>query len=117
MVRPGAEKAELTARFTLENNPQARQWLEQNELAMDEECLLRRVITEEGRSRAYINGTPVPIGQLKALGQQLLNIHGQHAHQLLLKPEHQLTILDAYAGHHELLDQTRSTFSQWRQRR
>ena len=115
MVRPGAEKAELTARFTLENNPQARQWLEQNELAMDEECLLRRVITEEGRSRAYINGTPVPIGQLKALGQQLLNIHGQHAHQLLLKPEHQLTILDAYAGHHELLDQTRSTFSQWRQ--
>ena len=115
MVRPGAEKAELTARFTLENNPQARQWLEQNELAMDEECLLRRVITEEGRSRAYINGTPVPIGQLKALGQQLLNIHGQHAHQLLLKPEHQLTILDAYAGHHDLLDQTRSTFSQWRQ--
>ena len=115
MVRPGAEKAELTARFTLENNPQARQWLEQNELAMDEECLLRRIITEEGRSRAYINGTPVPIGQLKALGQQLLNIHGQHAHQLLLKPEHQLTILDAYAGHHELLDQTRSTFSQWRQ--
>ena len=115
MVRPGAEKAELTARFTLENNPQARQWLEQNELTMDEECLLRRVITEEGRSRAYINGTPVPIGQLKALGQQLLNIHGQHAHQLLLKPEHQLTILDAYAGHHELLDQTRSTFSQWRQ--
>ena len=74
MVRAGAEKAELTARFTLENNPQARQWLEQNELAMDEECLLRRVITEEGRSRAYINGTPVPIGQLKALGQQLLNI-------------------------------------------
>ena len=115
MVRPGAEKAELTARFTLENDPQARQWLEQNELAMDEECLLRRVITEEGRSRAYINGTPVPIGQLKALGQQLLNIHGQHAHQLLLKPEHQLTILDAYAGHHDLLDQTRSTFSQWRQ--
>ena len=115
MVRPGAEKAELTARFTLENNPQARQWLEQNELAMDEECLLRRVITEEGRSRAYINGTPVPIGQLKALGQQLLNIHGQHAHQLLLKPEHQLTILDAYAGHHELLDQTRRTFCQWRQ--
>ena len=115
MVRPGAEKTELTARFTLENNPQAQQWLEQNELAMDDECLLRRVITEEGRSRAYINGTPVPIGQLKALGQQLLNIHGQHAHQLLLKPEHQLTILDAYAGHHELLDQTRSTFSQWRQ--
>lgn len=115
MVRPGADKAELSARFCVRNNTPARQWLEQNELADEEECLLRRVITEEGRSRAYINGTPVPVGQLKALGQLLLNIHGQHAHQLLLKPEHQLTILDAYAGHHHLLAETRDAYSQWRQ--
>ena len=115
MVRPGADKAELSARFCVRNNAPARQWLEQNELADEEECLLRRVITDEGRSRAYINGTPVPVGQLKALGQLLLNIHGQHAHQLLLKPEHQLTILDAYAGHHHLLTETRDAYSQWRQ--
>ena len=115
MVRPGADKAELSARFCVRNNTPARQWLEQNELADEEECLLRRVITDEGRSRAYINGTPVPVGQLKALGQLLLNIHGQHAHQLLLKPEHQLTILDAYAGHHHLLTETRDAYSQWRQ--
>lgn len=115
MVRPGADKAELSARFCVRNNAPARQWLEQNELSDEEECLLRRVITDEGRSRAYINGTPVPVGQLKALGQLLLNIHGQHAHQLLLKPEHQLTILDAYAGHHHLLTETRDAYSQWRQ--
>lgn len=115
MVRPGADKAELSARFCVRDNAPARQWLEQNELADEEECLLRRVITDEGRSRAYINGTPVPVGQLRALGQLLLNIHGQHAHQLLLKPEHQLTILDAYAGHHQLLATTRDAYSQWRQ--
>ncbi|MGL4204690.1 MAG: DNA repair protein RecN [Aeromonadaceae bacterium] len=115
MVRPGADKSELSARFLLTHNPSARLWLEQHELADDEECLLRRVITAEGRSRAYINGTPVPLTQLKALGQLLINIHGQHAHQLLLKPEYQLTLLDAYAGHHELINQTREQYQLWRQ--
>lgn len=115
MVRPGADKSELSARFLLAGNPTARLWLEQHELADEEECLLRRVITAEGRSRAYINGTPVPLSQLKALGQQLINIHGQHAHQLLLKPEYQLTLLDAYAGHHELLSSTREQYQLWRQ--
>ena len=115
MVRPGADKSELSARFLLSNNPAARLWLEHNELADEEECLLRRVITAEGRSRAYINGTPVPLAQLKALGQLLINIHGQHAHQLLLKPEYQLTLLDAYSGHHELLNNTREQYQLWRQ--
>jgi len=115
MIRPGAERTELTARFNLGNNPLARSWLHEQELQDEEECLLRRVITAEGRSRAYINGTPVPLTQLKALGQLLINIHGQHAHQLLLKPEHQLTILDGYAGHHDLLHATRQHYQNWRQ--
>lgn len=115
MVRPGAERSELTARFSLERNPAARLWLQQHELLQEDECLLRRVITAEGRSRAYINGTPVPVTQLRSLGQLLINIHGQHAHQLLLRTEHQLTILDAYAGHQELLQGTRNAYQQWRQ--
>ena len=115
MVRPGAERTELAARFSLANNPAARDWLAAQELLDDDECLLRRVITCEGRSRAYINGAPVPLAQLKSLGQLLINIHGQHAHQLLLKPDHQLTILDGYAGHHSLLEATRQHYQQWRQ--
>lgn len=115
MVRPDADRCEISARFSLERNPHARHWLLSNELQDGEECLLRRVITHEGRSRAYINGTPVPLTQLKALGQLLISIHGQHAHQLLLKPEHQLTLLDAYANHQELLQQSRQAYQQWRQ--
>ena len=65
-------------------------------------------------SRAYINGTPVPLALLKQLGQLLVNIHGQHAHQLLLKSDYQLAVLDAYAGHQFLLDETRASYQQWR---
>ena len=113
MVRPGAERSEITARFALGQQPEARRWLQENGLHEEGECLLRRVITAEGRSRAYINGTPVPLTQLNHLGQLLINIHGQHAHQLLLRPEHQLDILDAYAGHHGLLEETRTSYRQW----
>ncbi len=102
----GAERTELAARFSLANNPAARDWLTAQELLDDDECLLRRVITSEGRS-APNQRSPVPLAQLKSLGQLLINIHGQHAHQLLLKPDHGLTILDGYAGHHTLLDGTR----------
>lgn len=115
MIRPGSDKTEISARFNLQRNPPARHWLQQQELEMEEECLLRRVITAEGRSRAYINGTPVPLAQLKALGQLLINIHGQHAHQLLMRPEQQLAILDAYAAHGGLLDEVRQHHQHWRQ--
>jgi DNA repair protein RecN (Recombination protein N) len=114
MVRQGEEKTEVCAAFLLENNLHASRWLEDNELLDGCECILRRVITREGRSRAFINGSPVPLTQLKALGQLLINIHGQHAHQQLLKPEHQISMLDQYAGHQPLLVKTRHTYQQWR---
>jgi DNA repair protein RecN (Recombination protein N) len=114
MLRHGSDKAEVIARFNIEKNPNAQQWLQANELDMQDECILRRVITSEGRSRAYINGTPVPLAQLKQVGNTLINIHGQHAHQLLLKQEHQLSVLDAYANHRGLLDSTRHYYQQWR---
>ncbi|NCB58557.1 MAG: DNA repair protein RecN [Gammaproteobacteria bacterium] len=114
MLRYGSDKTEIIARFNIEKNPHAQQWLRANDLDTQDECILRRVITVEGRSRAYINGTPVPLTQLKQLGSTLINIHGQHAHQLLLKPEHQLTVLDAYANHQGLLDTTRLHYQSWR---
>ncbi|MGB2079767.1 MAG: DNA repair protein RecN [Vibrio sp.] len=121
MVRPGEEKADISASFSLENNKHARRWLEDNDLidTSDEghfkECIVRRVITKEGRSRAYINGSPVPLAQLKALGQTLMNIHGQHAHHQLMRQESQLNMLDQYAGHQNLLTSCRKHYSSWRQ--
>jgi DNA repair protein RecN (Recombination protein N) len=114
MVRQGEDKTEVCAAFLLDKNLPATRWLEDNELLDGNECILRRVITREGRSRAFINGSPVPLSQLKALGQVLINIHGQHAHQQLLKPEHQMSMLDQYAGHQPLLEKTRHTYQQWR---
>ncbi len=115
MVRQGEEKAEITVLFTLDNNINAKRWLEDNELYDGNECILRRVITKEGRSRGFINGSPVPATQLKTLGHLLINIHGQHAHHELMKPEFQLNMLDQYAGHISLLNKTRSRYQEWRQ--
>ncbi|EAS42990.1 DNA repair protein RecN [Photobacterium profundum] len=115
MVRPNEDKAELSAAFSLKNNQAARRWLEDNELVDGEECILRRVITKEGRSRGFINGSPVPASQQKSLGQLLINIHGQHAHQQLMRPDYQQQMLDQYAGHHLLMDKTRQAYQNWRQ--
>lgn len=114
MVRPGEDKAEIVAMFHLQNNPAAIRWLEDNQLDDGNECILRRVITKEGRSRAYINGSPVPASQQKTLGQHLINIHGQHAHQLLIRNDYQLTLLDQYAGHQHLTESMRLRYQQWR---
>lgn len=113
MVRAGADKAEIVANFDIHQLPSAQQWLQAHELDQDGECLLRRVISKEGRSKAYINGSPVPASQLKSLANFLVSIHGQHAHQLLTKNEHQRLLLDEYAGHSALLQQTKANFDQW----
>lgn len=110
-VRPGTERAEICATFDLTNLPLAKQFLEQHLLSNDEqECLLRRVVCKNGRSKSYINGTPVTAAQLKEIGQYLISIHGQHAHQYLLKSEHQLQLLDAYAGHQPLVEAVRQHY-------
>ena len=112
-VRPGEKKAEISASFTVEPSSLAYQWLAENDLSNDDECILRRVITAEGRSKGYINGIPVPLQQLKSLSQYLVQVHGQHAHQTLLKPEIQLAILDGYASHHKLLDNVSNSYRHW----
>lgn len=113
-VRAGEDKTEVTAAFAIEDNQQATRWLEDNDLFDGTECILRRTITKEGRSRAFINGSPVPLSQLKSLGQLLINIHGQHAHHQLMKSDYQLSLLDQYAGHTALLKQVRSKYQTWR---
>ncbi len=115
MVRQGAARADLCARFNLKSSPSAQRWLEKNQLDDGNECLLRRVISADGRSRGFINGTAVPLSQLRDLGRLLIQIHGQHAHQLLLKADHQKHLLDAYAGHDYLLLQMCSDYHAWHQ--
>ncbi|GAB3406186.1 DNA repair protein RecN [Massilia agilis] len=93
MVREGAAKADITADFAA--TPVAQAWLEQNEFAVDEGgALLRRVIDNAGRSKAYINGVAATAAQLRELGEMLVDIHGQHAHQSLLKNDAQRALLD-----------------------
>ncbi len=115
MVRQGEEKTEVSAAFSLDNNIHATRWLEDNDLLDGSDCILRRIVSKEGRSRAFINGSPVPLSQLKALGQLLINIHGQHAHHHLMKSEYQMAMLDQYAGHTNLLKSTRNAYQSWRQ--
>ena len=85
VVRPNCKKAELAATFDTADNKFAKKWLKKHDMLLDNECILRRVISAEGRSKAYINGSQVPLAQLKEIGQLLINIHGQHDHQLLLQ--------------------------------
>ncbi|MRI32633.1 DNA repair protein RecN [Endozoicomonas sp. OPT23] len=101
-VRPGAEKAEIHAVFDLNKCPAARSWLKDRELISDDECILRRVVTKEGRSRAYINGTPSPLADMKAIGELLIDIHGQHESQSLLKKHNHRLLLDDFAGTNKL---------------
>lgn len=115
MVRAGADRAELAAEFDLADLPEARAWLEQEELDDDGHCQLRRVIRAEGSSRAWINGRPANASQLGELAALLVEIHGQHEHQALLSRGHQLALLDAYAGNESLLGDVRSLANEWRE--
>ena len=117
VVRPGADKADILATFDLADIPEARTWLAERDLDNDGPCILRRVITAEGRSRGYINGTPCPLGDLKALGELLIDIHSQHEHQSLLKTDTHRRLLDEYAGASDLARPVQLAAQRWRQTR
>lgn len=119
MVRAGADKAEITAVFDLRQHPAAQAWLHEHELDVDDnlDCILRRTLSKEGRSKAFINGSPVPVALLRNLAPLLVNIHGQHEHQLLSQPEHQLKLLDSYAEHPTLLKEVQQRWQDWQQLR
>ncbi len=116
-VRHGAERADIHAIFDVSQLTDVKQWLIARDLQQGDECLLRRVITREGRSRAYINGQPVPVQDLKQLGHNLLELHGQHEHQSLLKKETHRQLLDAFAGESDLSQTVAQVYQQWQQAR
>lgn len=116
-VRPGATKAEIYACFDLSNNKAVKSWLKENDLDSEEEdqsqLILSRIITNEGRSRGYINGRPAPLQLLKEVGTQLLDIHGQHAHQQLLQKDSPRVLIDNYGRHESLLNDVKESYQQW----
>lgn len=114
VVRQGAEQAEISASFSL--NEQAKLWLEQHDLPSAEgELILRRIVTSEGRSRAYINGRSVGIGDLKDLAPHLIEIHSQHAHQRLLQKDSARELLDAFAHAPLLANEVSLLWTEWQQ--
>lgn len=113
LVRHNKPKADVTALFDVEHLPHVQNWLTEQELEDDYQCYLRRTVTAEGRSKAYINGYPVAANQLKTLGNLLIDIHGQHEHQTLLSQNKQLELLDAYANHPDLLTNTQISYQAW----
>ncbi len=115
LVRNGSERAEVAAMFDLGDCPAVRNWLREHDLDDGDDCLLRRVLPTEGRSRCFINASPVPLSLARELGGLLVDIHGQHAHQSLLRRTSQRQLLDAFAGHPELLDESARAYHAYRQ--
>ena len=114
VIRAGRERAEVVASFDLANCPAARAWLAEQALDDDGDCIVRRLIAREGRSRAFINGRAASTTQLRELGDRLVDIHGQHAHQSLLRANDQRTLLDAYGGHPDLAAAVAAAFRDYR---
>jgi DNA repair protein RecN (Recombination protein N) len=114
-IRHGSERAEISAAFRLDGLAEARDWLAEQALDNGEdECQLRRVISREGRSRAFINASPVPLQSLRELGDRLVDIHGQHEHQSLVRQEVQRALLDDFGDHGAALDAVASAYAAWR---
>ena len=113
-VRPNCKRAEVNLEFDLSDAPLARQWLLDNELDDGEQCLIRRTISDDGRSKAYINNTPVNLQTLQSLSRLLVEIHGQHAHLTLLDSDQQRSLLDNYARNEALLNQIAEVYKHYR---
>ena len=114
-VRPGCKRAEINLDFDLSDAAQAQHWLQANDLDDGTDCLIRRVVNQDGRSKAYINNRPVTLQALQELSEKLVEIHGQHAHLTLLNPDEQRRLLDAFAKNESLVDELNSCYRQWQQ--
>jgi len=112
-VKHGAEKAEISASFDINDLTELKQWLSDNDLEDDDECIIRRIVSKDGRSKAYINGCAATLQQIRSAGEMLIDIHGQHEHQSLMRRDIQRRLLDDYSADNELLNQVRSAYDTW----
>ena len=115
IVRHGCDKAEISVSFSTADVPDAEKWLVEHEMNSEKECIIRRSINANGTSKAFINGIPSPIKLLRELGEKLVDLHGQHEHQSLLKNDLQRLLLDDYAKTQRLLDKVQDAYKKWQQ--
>ncbi|MEE9338942.1 MAG: DNA repair protein RecN [Methylococcaceae bacterium] len=113
-VRPNAKRAEINLDFDLSDAPVAKKWLEENDLDDEEQCVIRRIVNQDGGSKAYINNRPTTLQSLKQLSSLLVEIHGQHAHLTLLDPEQQRQLLDTFSNNQKLLDEVNVVYQSWK---
>ena len=114
-VRDSAERAEISAVFDVSEVKDASDWLNEHSMDQEDECILRRVVAKDGKSRAFVNGSPVTLRNLKELGRLLVNIHGQHDHQLITSPDKQRDILDDFGDCQKLITSVNSIWQEWNQ--
>ena len=112
-IRQGKDRAQITASFDISDLSEARQWLDIHDFSTDNECILRRIYTTEGRSKGYINGQPCTMQQLQQLGDVLVDLHSQHEHQSLLRRNTHRKLLDEFNGSIELAEQVADDFQNW----
>ena len=116
-VRKGSKRAEISAEFDISKSPELVDWLRENDLEGQDDdnsvCLMRRVIEAGGRTRGFINGRSATLQQLRTAGEKLVDIHGQHEHQSLLRSEAQRDLLDAFSGSRELAQAVSSGYRRW----
>jgi DNA repair protein RecN (Recombination protein N) len=110
VVRHGSERAEVSATFSLQGNDAAIAWLAEQTIEHEGECLLRRVVAADGRSRAYVNGQSMPVQSLRQLGEMLVDVHGQMEYQSLMRRPAQRSLLDRHGGHEALLAQVEQSW-------
>ena len=113
LVRHGKDKAEVSAVFDVTNHQKIQNYLEEQSLEDEGECVLRRIISSDGRSKAFVNGVNVPLSVLKNVGELLIDMHGQNEHQLLLRPDQQRELLDAYAQSSEACAQLNTIVAEY----
>ncbi len=114
MVRTSADRASVSATFDIASNIDLKAFLRNNDLEDSDECLLRRVMSPDGRSRAFCNASPIPVQLLKQIGEFLVDIHGQHAHQSLLRGSIQRSLLDEFGSCNSYLHAVEQAYHQWR---
>jgi len=116
-IRHGAERAEISATFDLRSHPKLGRWLDAQAIEGEGECILRRVLSRDGRSRSFINGQPVPLQTLRDLGELLVDIHGQQEFLALVRRPAQRSLVDAHGRHEGLVDEVNAAFDRWQQQR
>ena len=113
LIRKGKEKADISAIFNIDSNQQAKLWLEANDYDLEDNLLLRRIISSDGKSKAFINGTPSSVTQLKQLSNTLVDIYSQNSHHSLLQSSTQRNILDGFAKTKDLTDKVSEAYVLW----